>query len=297
MLIRDVIRHVKEYCHDVDAFTGKPIDEATTRDRVTYGNVDQACTGIVTCIWPSAAVIRRADAMGANLIISHEAVFWNHGDRQGPVRGNATFEAKRELLDSWGGAIWRCHDRIHSGVPLDGGGALVDGIFYGFARKMGWTRLRVGDVRRSMDFEIPETTARDLAAAIVTRLGLAGTRLVGRADTPVRRVRIPMHILGGPEDVEADMAMDREGVDCYLAMEMVDFTTCEYLCDASLLGQGKCAIAVGHFNLEEPGMEYMASWLPRALGQGAPWSAFVPVGDAYGFVTGAGVGTRLGTGR
>ena len=49
--------------------------------------------------------------------------------------------------------------------------------------------------------------------------------------------------------------------------------------------KGKCAVAIGHFNLEEPGMEYMAEWLPTALGEGAPAVTFVPMGDTYQYVT------------
>ena len=52
------------------------------RDKVLYGNVDQECTGIVTSCWASVDVIKYVIEKGANLIISHEALFWNHGDHQ-----------------------------------------------------------------------------------------------------------------------------------------------------------------------------------------------------------------------
>ena len=51
-----------------------------------------------------------------------------------------------------------------------------------------------------------------------------------------------------------------------------------------MLHQGKCAITVGHFNLEEPGMEYMVSWLPEALGTSGVPMHFVPMGDTYQYV-------------
>ncbi len=287
MLISEAIQRVKDYCCSTDAFTGKPIDPATTRDQVTYGNVDQPCTGIVTCIWPTADVIRRAGELGANLIITHEALFWNHGDHQDVVADNRTYQAKRELLDAWGGAVWRCHDYIHAGVPLEADGSLADGIFYGFAWKLGWLGYRTGDLFKCMDYEIPEVSGRELATSLVGRLGLNGTRLVGDPEARVRHVRVPMHIMGGPADTEAANAMDAEGVDAFVTMELIDFTTCEYVRDAGMLGQGKCAVAIGHFNLEEPGMEYMAEWLPTALGEGAPEVTFVPMGDTYQYVTAA----------
>lgn len=97
MLISEVIQHVKDFSTGIDfgGFTEKPIDDATTRDQVLYGATDAECTGIVTCIWPTADIIRRARELGANLIISHEALFWNHGDHQGVVGDTATFKAKR----------------------------------------------------------------------------------------------------------------------------------------------------------------------------------------------------------
>lgn len=284
MLISEAIGRIKGYCHNIDAFTGKPIDPATTRDKVTYGNIDQICTGIVTCIWPTAQIITRARELGANLIVTHEALFWNHGDHQDVVAGNGTFQAKKELLDAWGGAVWRCHDYIHAGVPIEDDGSMVDGIFYGLAWKLGWIDRRVGNGFNCMDYEIPPVPACELARQFVQKLGLNGTRFVGDADTPVHRVRIPMHMMGGPGDTETSNAMDTESIDALISMEMIDFTTCQYVRDAAMLGHGKCAIQIGHFNLEEPGMEYMAEWLPLAIGADCPPVSFVPTGDTYRYV-------------
>lgn len=285
MLVSEVINRVRDYCGKVDAFTGRPIDLATTRDQVTYGNAEQECTGIVTCIWPSAQVIRGAMERGANLIITHEALFWNHGDHQDVLAGNGTFLQKRELLDEWGGVVWRCHDCIHAGVPLEKDGSMVDGIFYGFAHKLGWLDYRVGPRKDAcMEYEIPEIDATELAHFLVGRLGLNGTRLVGDSHACVRHVRIPFHILGRPEQDTAEINRTEAEGDCLLTMEFVDFTVSEYLRDAAQLGRGKCAIALGHFNGEEPGMEYMASWLPTALGTKEVPVTFVTAGDPFQYI-------------
>lgn len=290
MTVNEVIEAVKSYCCSTDAFTGKTIDPATTRDQVTFGAeaLGSACTGIVTCIWPTVEIVRRARELGANLIISHEAIFWNHGDHRDVVAGNSAFLAKIVLLEEWGGVVWRCHDYIHAGVPLEEDGSMADGIFYGLADKLGWLDCRIG--RDCMDYEIPEMPARDVAAYVVKRLGLSGTRLIGCMDAPVRRVRVPMHIMGHPVgDTETLNKMDTEGVDCLLCMEIIDFTVSEYVRDSAMLGQGKCIIHMGHFNGEEPGMEYMATWVSRALEAAGLDSAkvpvsFVPMGDTYQYV-------------
>ncbi|WP_443741791.1 Nif3-like dinuclear metal center hexameric protein [Tractidigestivibacter sp.] len=284
MRIDEVISAVKGYCLGISPWTGEPIDEATTRDKVTYGTTEKECTGIVTCIWPTADTVRQAMRCDANLIISHEALFWNHGDHQDVIGGTRAYAEKKALLDEWGGTVWRCHDYIHSGVPIDGG-AMVDGIFYGFAKKMGWQGCRVGDVVRCRDFEIPQTSGVELARLLVSSLGLNGTRITGDSSARVRRVHIPKHVMGDPasDTYEINFA-DSEGVDALVTMEFIDFTTCEYIRDVGMLGEGKCAITVGHFDLEEPGMELMAEWLPQALGTSGVPVRFVPMGDTYQYV-------------
>lgn len=221
MKIEEAIQAIRSFCSDIDAFTGKPIDPRTTRDQVLYEErlLDAECTGIVTCIWPTADIIQNAQEMGANLIISHEAIFWNHGDHRDIVAENRTFQAKCQLLDAWEGVAWRCHDAIHAGVPLEADGSMTDGIFYGFAEKLGWLGYRTS--RSNMDYMLPEPVRADeLAASLVEALGLSGTRIIGDRKASVQHIRIPMHILGMPEEDTALInAMDNEGIDCLLAME------------------------------------------------------------------------------
>ena len=182
MLASEVIKRIKAYCGGIGFDTGVPIDEETTRDKILYGDPNQECTGIVTCLWANADVVERAQELGANLIIAHEALFWNHGDHQDFIAENKTYLAKKRLLDEWGGVVWRCHDYIHSRVPIDTDGALVDGIFYGLAWKLGWLDYRIGDIAMGLDFKIPQTRGEDLARELVEKLGLNGTRLIGDSD-------------------------------------------------------------------------------------------------------------------
>lgn len=277
MLISEVIANVKAYCGQT--WDG-PIYDDTTRDQVLYGSVDVVCTGIVTTCFASADVIRRAHARGANLIICHEALFWNHGDHTCWLANNKTFAAKRALLDEYGITVWRLHDHIHSGAPENG--RLVDSIFMGLADKLGWRDYVTGNPDCPMNFTIPETTAGELARFLVARLGLNGTRIVGDADARVRTVKVPMHLIG-QFDNETTAAMDA-GVDCLVTMEATDFTTSEYVRDSAQLGLGKAMICIGHFNVEEPGMEYMLRWLPKASGADVPMS-FVASGDPWTYVT------------
>lgn len=286
MRIGEAIQHVKDYCGGKD-WGGNPIDDATTRDKVLYGkeHLDEECTGIVTCIWATTDIIKKAKELGANLIIPHEALFWNHGDHQDIIAGNKTYVAKKEVLDDWGGAVWRCHDYIHSCVPIDKDGAMVDGIFYGLAAKLGWLDYRLDATPTVMDFVIPEISAKELAEQLVEKLDLNGTRVIGDINTRVRRVHIPMHVQGDAQSDNHEIAYaDENDVDCLLTMEFVDYTMSEFIRDAGMLGQNKCAITIGHFNTEEPGMQYMVNWLPAALGTDEIPATFVPMTDTYQYV-------------
>ena len=86
------------------------------------------------------------------------------------------------------------------------------------------------------------------------------------------------------EGVEAIKNTDKSDVDCLLSMELIDFTYAEYLRDSGILGRNRVALGMGHFNLEEPGMEYMLEYLDEAIGEHIPaW--FKQSGDNYEYMT------------
>lgn len=276
MKIATVIEKMKAY-HKGE-YAGKKIDEATTRDKILYGDPDQECTGIITSCWASVDVIKEAIKAKANLIIAHEALFWNHGDHTEWLEEskNETFLAKKQLLDEHGIVVWRDHDYIHSGIPMKDG-SYTDGIFYGVADKLGWSEYIVKDIHTPLHYEIPETTLKDLAAFLVERLNLNGVKILGDLNQKVKKIRIPFHVLG---DANENI---NENVDCFLTMELVDFTLAEFVRDSSMLGICKTVIGMGHFNLEEPGMEYMIQYIPEAIEEDIPCK-YVQSGDMYQYV-------------
>ena len=86
MKISEAIKKIKA-SHKGDLM-GTPIDPAATRDKILYGDPDQELKGIVTTCYASVEVIRQAAAKGANLIVCHEALFWNHGDHTDWLKDN-----------------------------------------------------------------------------------------------------------------------------------------------------------------------------------------------------------------
>lgn len=136
MKINDIINKLKNDYHG-HYWNERLIDEETTRDKVLYGSTELECTGIVTTCFCSIYVIEQAHNLNCNLIIAHEGMFYNHGDKTSHLVDNAVFLKKKKLLDSYGITVWRNHDYIHAGIPLEDG-KFVDGIFYGFTEKLGW---------------------------------------------------------------------------------------------------------------------------------------------------------------
>lgn len=134
MQIQTVIDKIKAY-HNPNV----TLDIATTRDQVLYGEdrLGETCTGVVVTMWATADAIRRARALGANLIISHESLFWNHGDdtRWLERSENATYAAKKALLDEAGIVVWRDHDHLHAGIPVGRLAITLMGLCGGWRRR------------------------------------------------------------------------------------------------------------------------------------------------------------------
>ncbi len=282
MKIIEVISKMKAY-HGGIGFNGKPIDESTTRDKILYGNPEQECTGIVTTCWASMDVIRKAHAAGANLIICHEALFYYRGDHTEWLEEseNKTFAAKKALLDETGIVVWRDHDYIHSGIPMYN--QYVDGIFFGLMKELDWENYLSCEVKRPMIFEFPETNAKQLGQELINKLKLNGIKVIGNLNTPIKKVMISSHIMG-EIDKEVIKKVDKENIDCLISLEIIDYTVSEYIRDSGMCGTPKVVLAVGHFNVEEPGMKYMLNYLDAALGEHIP-AQFIQSGDMYNFIT------------
>ena len=278
MKINTIIENMKKYHKGYGT-----IDEEKTRDKVLYGNVDQECTGIVTSCWASVDVIKYAIEKGANLIISHEALFWNHGDHQEWLEEskNSVYLEKRKLLDDHHIVVWRNHDYIHAGIPLEDG-KFVDGIFYGFTEKLGWHSFVNTPYQITMNYFFKEgIRLLDLAKYITEKLEIQGVRMIGNENSIIHTVRTSMHILGN--DNQEIQYIEENDIDCLLTMEMVDYTVQEYVRDGYLAGFNKSIISIGHFNVEEPGMEFFANCLKRLFKDINIY--FVKSQDPFKFVT------------
>lgn len=231
------------------------------------GDPKRESTGVVTTFIATAAVIRRAAELGANLIITHEPTFFDHREQTSWLGDDPVLAAKRRLIDEHGICIWRFHDYWHLHRP--------DGIMTGVLGALGWEQYLDAEDGRMV--HLPEgTTLAGAARHIGERLGDDALRIVGPADQPCRNLRLQIGAPGGQTQV---MALQDPEVDTVLCGETVEWQTCEYARDALALGQTKGLIVVGHQPSEEAGMAYLVEW----LGERVPELAIthVPAGNPY----------------
>ena len=282
MLISEVIRSVKDYCKG--SWMGIRIEDSKTRDKVLYGETDKECTGIVTTIYASPDVIRKAHELGANLIIAHEALLWNHGDHREWLEEteNKTYLAKKKLMDDYDITVWRFHDYIHSGIPYRDG--YIDGIFYGLAQETGWDDAIINeDISGAVYLECAPTTPREVAKLIKEKWNLSGLKCIGNMDAKVTKILVCGHVMEGGDSNALIKRVDAEDINLLLPLELIDFTLTEYIKDSAQLGFDRAIIAPGHFNIEEPGMKYMEKWMDKALPEKIQ-TTYVQAGDMYTFL-------------
>ncbi len=268
MKIKEVIESILNY--------HPQLGNSITCDGYRCGNEQDEVTGIVTTCCASVDVIRQAIRMGANLIICHEPVFYSHYDPTDWLEGkNHVFDAKKKLCTENGIAIWRDHDHIHARHP--------DGINEGIMKELGWEQYLIGDPDRPSHFHIPQTTVRTLALMLKEKVQLNGVRIVGNLDAQVSYVMLYYHILANGDDFIPTELLNRDDVDVLIPGEMVDWTTASYARDAGQLGMKKAIINIGHFNMEELGMKYAATWISKLINNCVPVT-FVPSADMYQFL-------------
>ncbi|MCD7863695.1 MAG: Nif3-like dinuclear metal center hexameric protein [Lachnospiraceae bacterium] len=185
------------------------------------------------------------------------------------------------MLDQYGIVVWRDHDYIHSGIPLENG-IYTDGIFCGLMMELGWKEYLTCNVENPLRFTLPETTVRGLGEELKRKLNLRGIKVIGSPDSPVRSVWVPGHI-DGREDNQILQTVEEENIDTIITLECTDYTVAEYVRDSTMAGRPKTILAVGHFNSEEPGMRCMVQYLPQAAQTDVP-CLFIPSTDMYHFI-------------
>jgi putative NIF3 family GTP cyclohydrolase 1 type 2 len=251
----------------LSAIPGAP--RRDTVDVVKAGDPSQPCTGVVTTFLATLDVLRKAAGAGANLVITHEPVFYNHLDETAWLASDRVYEAKRRFIGEKRLVVWRAHDSWHSLKP--------DPVTIGTLKALGWERFAVRGEEELCD--VPPATLASLAATLKQRLGSHGVRFVGDPSLACRRVALSLGAAGRETHVRL---LRRTDVDALVVGELQEWETSEYVRDSGAAGWPKAVVVVGHAASEEAGMRELAEWLrPR---QPALKITHVPAGDAFIYV-------------
>lgn len=253
------------------AVPGAPFADSV--DVFKTGNPGQTVTGIATTFLATYAVIEQAAQLGANLIITHEPVFYAHRDETAWLSGNTVYAAKRRLIDAHEIAIWRFHDYLHALQP--------DATVMGLLEDLGWTSHTLPDRPYRLPYvcPIPPVSLKDLVQSVKEKLGLGPVRVVGDLAMPCRTVGL---MLGAPGGQRQITVLEREAIDVLLTGEVHEWEVSEYTRDALRLGRQKALVVLGHAASEEAGMRWVIPWLQARL-PGVPIT-FVPAGSPFQWV-------------
>lgn len=277
---------IREVIDKVIAFH-PPLKEKSARDVVIVGNEDEECMGIAVCLYASPEVIRKAAEQKLNLLICHEPLFYSDSESDAYLEGNAIYEEKRRLLLEHHMTVWRDHDHIHGGEPGETR-EYADLIFEGIEKELKWEAYAVGDTKKPIVYEIPETTVEKLTRELMGKLNLTGARIVGDKHAAVKKVFLCEHVTGAEisgagMDAIKIREIETEGYDVLIPFEIVDWTISEYVRDSAQLGRPRAIIEMGHFNVEELGMKYLAKLLPDVIGEPIPIT-YIPSGDSFSYI-------------
>jgi putative NIF3 family GTP cyclohydrolase 1 type 2 len=219
-----------------------------TVDVIKAGDPQTAVTGIVTTMFSTMEVLKKAVALKCNLIISHEPVFYNHRDETKQFQNDPVYLEKKKYIDDHKLVLWRFHDYIHRIQP--------DAIDYGMTIKLGWQKYLISG--SSDRYTIPETTLRELLQSLKKVFPKNAFNVVGNPDMKLTKVAFSA---GAPGSGAHISLLGDKDVDLVIGGEVNQWETYEYVRDAIGQGKKKAIIFLGHVTSEEPGMEYCAQWL------------------------------------
>ncbi|WP_431785497.1 Nif3-like dinuclear metal center hexameric protein [Paenibacillus lactis] len=237
----------------IDRLTGQSGSPDASVDGIVAGDGGAAVRGIAVAFIASHDVIVRAAEMGANLLITHEGVFYSHHEAGPDHLGDSpVVQAKLERIRSEGMNIYRLHDAPHRTEP--------DVITEGLVKALGWNDLLEKHLPTAAIVVLPEgMTVQEIAKYIKDRLHLPYVRFVGSRDTVCKRIGIAVGYRGGGQ--HAIPLYERERMDMLIAGEGPEWETPEYVADAAAQGRDQALMLLGHGASEEPGMRLVADRL------------------------------------
>lgn len=240
-----------------------------TVDTLKAGNRDIPVTGIVTTMFATIEVIRKAIDVGANFIIAHEPTFYNHTDDTSWLQNDDVYKYKANLLKQHNIAVWRNHDYIHSLVP--------DGVTMGVLEQLQWEKYADHDLPNIIT--LPATTLKDLIGHLKEKLSIEKVRYIGDTAQSCSHLLLMPGAAGGTRQIES---IGKIKPDVLICGEIQEWETAEYVRDARAKGDNISLVLLGHIASEEPGSEFMLNWLKEKVP--SVKSTHIPSGNSLSFL-------------
>ncbi len=221
-----------------------------TVDVFKTGDSTWTVKGIAVTMMATLDVLQRAVEKGANLIISHEGVYFYHFDPKVSLASlnDPVYLEKKKFIDEHKLIVWRLHDHIHIKKP--------DGIVTGIMHKLGWEKYQ--DKINERIFHLPQTTLKELASTVKEKIGIDVIRIAGDPNANVSTVAFSPGY-GGLDGLR--FFIQSNNVDVLIIGEAWEWETGEYMTDAIKENNKKGYIVLGHIPGEQAGMEEFTEWL------------------------------------
>ncbi|WP_405115254.1 Nif3-like dinuclear metal center hexameric protein [Paenibacillus sp. FSL K6-1217] len=239
----DIIEHLT---------AGVQLPEGTV-DKLEPGAAGTEVQGIVTSFAASQYVLEQAVRLGANLVITHEGVFYSHQDHRSGQEQDSVCLQKSALIASSGIGLYRFHDTVHRYTP--------DGITEGLLRELEWEAYAERHLPEVSILTIPEMTISEVADYVKQKLNIPYVRAAGNLSAACSRVGVLVGYRGNGHTVIP--MYEQETLDLVIAGEGPEWELPEYIRDAVRQGKDRALIMLGHAESEAPGMKLLAERLSR----------------------------------
>jgi putative NIF3 family GTP cyclohydrolase 1 type 2 len=247
---------------------GAPFER--TVDQLRSGTMDQKVTGIVCTMFPTISVIEQAVQIGANMIVAHETLYYNHQDETDWLEEDEVFQYKKGMLENNQIAIWRFHDYWHRRKP--------DGIAEGNLRKLGWENYYNPLIPRLLTLPEPQPL-KILLAHIKKQFGISKVRLVGDLEQPCQSIYLAF---GAIDSKMIIAAIQEYQPNLILSGETREWETVERVRDGLLMGKNTALMVLGHEVSEAAGMAFAAEWIQEKIPDTSV--NYIASGDPFQFV-------------
>src|SRR6202012_409596 len=97
----------REVVELIEQNVGVPWNDQSRRDTFKVGNPDTTVKGIATTVMVTFDMLKRANAAGLNMVISHEDTYWNDPDDVKDLSTNPLYKLKTDYIVKNDMVIWR----------------------------------------------------------------------------------------------------------------------------------------------------------------------------------------------